>query len=204
MRLQSKRIIRPLSGSTTGPGSIESFLGKAPAAWEITLRGRVRPSRIFDQPAQTDPRSCHHPHHGTRFHQASSVAAGSAGVATLYPMPWLFHHVQLAIPPESEAQAREFYRDALGCQELAKPATLVDRGGAWFRYGGVELHLGVEENHRPARQAHPGILVGDLDELEARLRAAGHEVETDYLLPGYRRLYVHDPFGNRLEFLAVL
>jgi hypothetical protein len=68
----------------------------------------------------------------------------------------------------------------------------------------LELHLGIEEDHHPARRAHPGILVGDLDELEARLRAAGYAVEHDHLLPGYRRFYVHDPFGNRLEFLAVL
>ena len=129
---------------------------------------------------------------------------GSRRQATLSGMPWLFHHVQIAIPPGSEARAREFYGDVLGCQQLTKPVTLEGRGGAWFRYGGVELHLGIEEDHQPARQAHPGILVGDLDELEARLRAGGYEVEPDYLLPGYRRFYVHDPFGNRLEFLAVL
>ena len=119
-------------------------------------------------------------------------------------MPWLFHHVQLAIPPGAEDDAREFYGEVLGCEELAKPDLLAARGGAWFRYGGVEIHLGVEEDHRPARKAHPGILVGDLDELEARLRTAGFEVEPDYNLPGYRRFYVPDPFGNRLEFLAVL
>ena len=126
--------------------------------------------------------------------------------ATSYPraVPWLLHHVQIAIPQGTEADAREFYSDVLGCEELAKPATLAGRGGVWFRYGGVELHLAVEEDHRPARKAHPGILVGDLDELEAKLQAAGYGVETDYLLPGYRRFYVSDPFGNRLEFLAVL
>lgn len=122
----------------------------------------------------------------------------------LYNMPWLLHHVQIAIPPGSEDEARAFYADLLGCEEVAKPATLADRDGAWFRYGAVELHLGIEEEHRPARKAHPGILVGDLDELEARLRAGGYTVEPDHLLPGYRRFYVHDPFGNRLEFLAVL
>lgn len=133
-----------------------------------------------------------------------NLATPPADVATLQPMPWLIHHVQLAIPAGSEDRARNFYGELLGCEELAKPVTLADRGGVWFRYGGVELHLGTEENDRPAGRAHPGILVGDLDELEARLRAAGYEVEPDYLLPGYRRFYVHDPFGNRLEFLAVL
>ena len=108
------------------------------------------------------------------------------------------------MPPGSEDRAKEFYSGVLGCEELAKPATLQDRGGAWFRYGAVEIHLGIDEEHRPARKAHPGILVGDLDELDAKLQAAGYAVETDYLLPGYRRFYVSDPFGNRLEFLAVL
>jgi catechol 2,3-dioxygenase-like lactoylglutathione lyase family enzyme len=119
-------------------------------------------------------------------------------------MPWLLHHVRLAIPPGTEDEAREFYQGVLGCEELAKPGTLAKGGGVWFRYGGVELHLGVEEDHRPAGQAHPAILVGDLDELEAKLRVAGYAVEPDYRLPGYRRFYVNDPFGNRLEFLAVL
>jgi len=119
-------------------------------------------------------------------------------------MPWLLHHVQLAIPPGSEDEAREFYGGVLGCQELTKPATLAEPDGAWFRYGGVELHLGVAEDYRSDPEAYPGILVGDLDELEARLRAAGYGVEPDYRLPGYRRFYVRDPFGNRIEFLAVL
>jgi catechol 2,3-dioxygenase-like lactoylglutathione lyase family enzyme len=119
-------------------------------------------------------------------------------------MPWLVHHIALAIPPGGEARARRFYGEVLGCEELAKPPSLSERGGVWFRYGAVEIHLGIEEGHSPARKAHPGILVGDLDELEARLRAADHEVQPDYLLPGYRRFYVSDPFGNRLEFLAVL
>jgi hypothetical protein len=34
-----------------------------------------------------------------------------------------------------------------------------------------------------------------------RLRAAGHDVRVDDLLPGFRRFYVDDPVGNRLELL---
>lgn len=121
-----------------------------------------------------------------------------------WPMPWILHHVHIAIPPGSESTAREFYGGVLGCDEVARPDTLADRGEVWFRYGGVELHLGVDESFHPAGNAHPGILVGDLDELDARLTSRGYEVQPDYLLSGYRRFYVSDPFGNRLEFLAVL
>jgi catechol 2,3-dioxygenase-like lactoylglutathione lyase family enzyme len=111
------------------------------------------------------------------------------------------HHVQLAAPPGSEPSMREFYGDLLGMAEVAKPAALASRGGAWFRAPGLELHIGIETDFRPARKAHPGILVRDLDAMVERLRAAGHRVRPDDLLPGYRRCYVDDPAGNRVELL---
>jgi catechol 2,3-dioxygenase-like lactoylglutathione lyase family enzyme len=112
------------------------------------------------------------------------------------------HHVQLAMPAGAEDEARAFYGDVLGFREVAKPPALAPRGGVWFRADGVELHLGVEEPFQPARKAHPGILTDTLDELADRLAGAGCEVRPDELLPGYRRFYVDDCFGNRLEFLA--
>lgn len=65
-----------------------------------------------------------------------------------------------------------------------------------------EIHIGVEEDFRPARKEHPGLLVAGLDGLADRLRAAGHRVRPDDLLPGYRRCYVDDPVGNRIELLS--
>ncbi|MFD0685165.1 VOC family protein [Actinomadura fibrosa] len=111
------------------------------------------------------------------------------------------HHVQLAAPVGSEDVLRAFYAGVLGMEEVPKPPELAKRGGVWFRGGGVELHLGIEQDFRAARKAHPGLLVRDLDEVAAKLRAAGHEVRPDGLFPGYRRLYADDPVGNRLEFL---
>lgn len=112
------------------------------------------------------------------------------------------HHVQLAIPPGSEDQARGFYVGTLGWHELTKPSALAARGGLWVRADVLEVHLGVEEDFRPARKAHPGIAVADIDELARRLLAAGEEVDWDKNFPGHRRFYSHDPFGNRLEFLS--
>lgn len=111
------------------------------------------------------------------------------------------HHAQLAMPAAAADEARRFYVGVLGMTEVEKPPVLAARGGAWFRAGGLELHLGVEDDFRPARKAHPGILVSDLDRLVDRLRAAGGEVQWDGEFPGHRRIYAHDPFGNRLEFL---
>jgi catechol 2,3-dioxygenase-like lactoylglutathione lyase family enzyme len=116
----------------------------------------------------------------------------------------VIHHVQLACPAGSEPALREFYGGVLGLAELAKPPVLAARGGCWFRGHGIELHLGVEADFRPARQAHPGLLVQDLDARAARLREAGYPVSYDDGFPGMRRFYSQDPHGNRLEFLEPL
>jgi len=112
-----------------------------------------------------------------------------------------FHHVQVAMPPGREAEAVGFYRDVLGLEEVPKPEHLASRGGCWFRGGTVELHLGVEDPFAPARKAHPALLVDDLDALERRLREAAVRVVRDADLEWYRRVYVADPFGNRLELI---
>jgi predicted enzyme related to lactoylglutathione lyase len=89
----------------------------------------------------------------------------------------------------------------LGLRQVEKPAALAGRGGCWFEAGGVRLHLGVEAEFRPARRAHPALLVADLDDVARRLAAVGHEVRPDEAIPGHRRFHVYDPFGNRLEFI---
>jgi catechol 2,3-dioxygenase-like lactoylglutathione lyase family enzyme len=111
------------------------------------------------------------------------------------------HHVQLSMPPGEDAVARAFYGDVLGLPEILKPANLARRGGVWFRLGGQELHVGVESAFRPAQRAHPAILVSELDSWRARLERHGHTPHEDEPLPGFRRFYVADPFGNRLELL---
>jgi catechol 2,3-dioxygenase-like lactoylglutathione lyase family enzyme len=113
-------------------------------------------------------------------------------------------HVQLAMPGGREEEARKFYGELLGLPETPKPPDLAARGGAWFESAAVKLHLGVDPDFRPARKAHPGLLVEGLRDLVARLRAAGHPVEEDDGLDGYERVYVIDPFGNRLELLEPL
>ena len=110
-------------------------------------------------------------------------------------------HVQLAMPAGREAEARAFYTGLLGIPELAKPPALAARGGVWFERGPVKVHLGVDADFQPARKAHPGLLVSGLDALIAELRRAGYDVTTDEPLEGYLRVYVNDPFGNRLELM---
>ncbi len=111
-------------------------------------------------------------------------------------------HVQLAAPPGSEDQARSFYGDTLGMQEIPKPPLLARRGGVWFASGEVQIHIGIEENCRPARKAHPALRCQDYDGLIARLRSRDVEVTEVDDIPGVRRAHVHDPFGNRIELVA--
>lgn len=114
------------------------------------------------------------------------------------------HHVQVAAPRGSESRLRAFYGAVLGLTELAKPASLAARGGVWFQCGDLELHIGIEEDFRPATKAHVAILVHDLDGWRARLEEHGHQVLVDRALPGFSRFYVDDPAGNRLELLEPL
>ena len=109
-------------------------------------------------------------------------------------------HVQVAAPAGCEAEARAFYGELLGLEELTKPAPLAERGGCWFRAGAQELHVGVEDPFAPARKAHPGLVSTDLGALAASLAAHGIDVAYDETIPGTERFYAADPFGNRLEF----
>jgi catechol 2,3-dioxygenase-like lactoylglutathione lyase family enzyme len=110
-------------------------------------------------------------------------------------------HVQLAMPAGGEEQARAFYRDALGITEIGKPPHLAARGGCWFEEGRLKVHLGVDPDFRPARKAHPAFLVADLAGLIARLEKGGFSVMRDAALAGFVRVYVEDPFGNRIELM---
>jgi catechol 2,3-dioxygenase-like lactoylglutathione lyase family enzyme len=111
------------------------------------------------------------------------------------------HHVQLAMPPDEEETAIAFYEGVLGLEQVQKPSELSPRGGVWFRSGDLEVHLGVEDGFRPAVKAHPAFLVDDLERIRARVEMSGYKAIDTVQLVGYRRVYVRDPFGNRLELI---
>ena len=110
-------------------------------------------------------------------------------------------HVQLAMPAGQEDAARRFYSGLLGIPEVPKPPDLAKRGGVWFENDRVKVHLGIDPDFRPARKAHPGLLVRNLNELIRNLRVAGVEVVEAEPLAGYFHVYIADPFGNRIELM---
>ncbi len=111
-------------------------------------------------------------------------------------------HVQLAMPPGREEEAEGFYAGLLGLERVPKPEPLAARGGCWFTRGELAVHLGVEEDFRPARKAHPAFVVRDLPALEVALADAGVEVRPNPDREPGQGAYVDDPFGNRLELVA--
>lgn len=107
-------------------------------------------------------------------------------------------HVQLAMPVGGEHTARAFFVGRLGMTEVPKPPVMAARGGCWFEAGGVKLHLGAEAEFRPARKAHPALVVRGLRELLSR---AGLDAKWSDEIPGTLRCHVDDPFGNRIELI---
>lgn len=113
-------------------------------------------------------------------------------------------HVQLAIVPGRESEARAFYGHVLGLIEVPKPAPMAARGGMWFQSAEpplVKVHLGLEPGFVPSLKAHPAFVVDDLEALLERARAAGHRTLNEAPLDGYQRAFVYDPFGNRIELM---
>ena len=123
----------------------------------------------------------------------------------VFAMPILsLDHVQLAMPPGREDDARAFYERVLQIPEVPKPLHLAKRGGCWFERGSLKLHLGVEADFRAAKKAHPAFIVDELSSLSVTLSNAGFPVRSEEPLEGYTRVYVDDPFGNRLELMEPL
>ncbi|HWO77359.1 MAG TPA: VOC family protein [Bacillus sp. (in: firmicutes)] len=110
-------------------------------------------------------------------------------------------HVQLAAPKGCEEQARQFYNGILGFMEKEKPEELKKNGGVWFQTGTIEIHIGVEDPFLPAKKAHPAFVISDLALFIKHLDKHELEYMKDDRLPGANRIYMYDPFGNRIEVL---
>lgn len=110
-------------------------------------------------------------------------------------------HIQLAAPKGCEEEARRFFTGILGLPEIEKPPLLKQKGGVWFTLGSYQIHIGVEEKFSPTKKAHPAFEVENLEALKEHLSEQGVSFVVDAELPGANRIYIHDPFGNRIEIL---
>ncbi|MFC0253660.1 VOC family protein [Massilia consociata] len=110
-------------------------------------------------------------------------------------------HVQVAIPPGADQEARAFYGGILGLRETPKPAPLNASGGMWFVTGATQLHIGGQAGFVPAKKAHPAFIVDDFPGYCALLRQRGVAVREEEQVNGRRRAGIEDPFGNRIELI---
>ena len=79
-------------------------------------------------------------------------------------------------------------------------------GSAWFQCGSLQLHLGLESDFRPAKKAHPALIVGDLAELLKTLAGAGFEVNKPdalIMLPGPMIFALGNDIVRRAERLSI-
>ena len=109
------------------------------------------------------------------------------------------HHAQVFYPPGEEARARRFYTEALGLEEIERPGTLRDRGGLWFAAPPGHVHLSADRDLALHPRRHFALRVSDLDAAVDTLKRSGARFEDADPIPGWRRTYVFDPFGNKIE-----
>ena len=110
-------------------------------------------------------------------------------------------HVQLEAPTGCEDAARAFFGELLGLSELRKPAALQKNGGCWFALpGNQQLHIGVVENFVPRRKGHLALRCTHLATVKAALTARNIDYREDGEA-GVPRLFLADPWGNRLEIV---
>jgi catechol 2,3-dioxygenase-like lactoylglutathione lyase family enzyme len=115
------------------------------------------------------------------------------------------HHAQITIPKGQENAARMFYCRLLGFKEVEKPPVLLGRGGLWVQVGGLQLHIGTEDGvDRTLTKAHLAYEVQDLRLVQLKLREAQVHIYESVPIPGYDRMEIRDPFGNRVEFIQTL
>jgi glyoxylase I family protein len=110
-------------------------------------------------------------------------------------------------------RSRRFYAEALGLDEVARPPNFAF-DGAWFRFGGTEIHLlsdahatGGAGQHDPGAGVERGMthhLAFEVDDLEATCaRLAENSVALEGgPMPrgdGYVQVFFRDPDGHVLE-----
>jgi catechol 2,3-dioxygenase-like lactoylglutathione lyase family enzyme len=118
------------------------------------------------------------------------------------PLILRVQHAQITIPKGAETEAREFYCEFLGLEEVPKPESLQGRGGFWMQLGAFQVHVGTEDGFdRTQTKAHVAYQVENLEGWREKLEERGVKILEGIPIPNYNRFEFRDPFGNRVEFL---
>jgi catechol 2,3-dioxygenase-like lactoylglutathione lyase family enzyme len=115
------------------------------------------------------------------------------------------HHVSIPVRPGHLEAGREFYAGVLGLEEIPAPAEFEDGRVVWFRLGDRELHLFKEDDaNTPLSERHLALEVDDLDSARHRCEEHGVTIEEADPIHNRPRLFIRDPFGNKLEITQIL
>lgn len=110
-------------------------------------------------------------------------------------------HVQITVAKGDVEATLAFYETVIGLRRITKSNS---RTGGWFELGDHQLHVGAEETTSSAAnlasKRHVCFRVADLAEAERALGDRGVTIIADTdPMPGWKRFYVRDPGGNRVE-----
>lgn len=112
-------------------------------------------------------------------------------------------HIQICIPIGKEKEAREFYTNIIGLEEIPKPIELVSNGGLWYQAGNIQFHIGTENEINKSKR-HPAFEVVDIDAAKQHLEKHRVKIKEEIQIPGQIRFSFIDPFDNRIELLQKL
>jgi catechol 2,3-dioxygenase-like lactoylglutathione lyase family enzyme len=112
-------------------------------------------------------------------------------------------HIHICVPPERLEEAKQFYVDVIGLQQIERPNHLFSTTGYWFDIGNIQFHIGVEPFWgRTSR--HTAFEVADVTDARAHLQKNNIEIVEEPHIPGRNRFAFIDPFGNRMELLQLV
>jgi len=110
----------------------------------------------------------------------------------------LLHHVNLGVPDGGIDAQSAFLIDVLGFHRI-EPKPEIAAYVHWFDDdNGIQIHLSVDPDHRPAARAHVAVSTDDLDGLQKRLESSDIAFTTN-AFDGIDILNCLDPSGNRWE-----
>jgi catechol 2,3-dioxygenase-like lactoylglutathione lyase family enzyme len=112
----------------------------------------------------------------------------------------VIHHVALETCPSDGPAAIAFWVE-LGFESVAPPPSLDDRA-AWLERDGTQIHLLWTDAPTVAPAGHVAVVVPNYEATLARLRAAGHDIDSRTEHWGSPRAFVHAPGGHLVELMA--
>ena len=112
-------------------------------------------------------------------------------------------HIHICVPTERLEEAKQFYTNIIGLQQIERPNHLFSTSGYWFNIGDIQLHIGVEPALAQSIR-HTAIEVRDIAHAREHLDKYHVEIVEEPVIPGRLRFAFIDPFGNRMELLQMI